>query len=40
MHLEDTNLPETLIELFRGIFDCKRGDSKQTWDWAVLKDEV
>jgi len=40
MHLVSLNLTELLIDLWRGTLDCDPGDSRDTWDWAVLKGEV
>jgi hypothetical protein len=40
MHLISLNIPELLISLWRGTFECEKTDDKATWDWAVLKGEV
>ncbi|KAL6307024.1 hypothetical protein BKA93DRAFT_728601 [Sparassis latifolia] len=40
MHLASLNLPDLLIPLWCGIFDCDRTDSRTTWDWAVLQGDV
>lgn len=37
MHLASLNLPDLLIPLWRGRFDCDVDDYVSTWDWAVLK---
>jgi len=36
MHLLSLNIPDLLIPLWRGTFDCQPGDNKATWDWAAL----
>jgi hypothetical protein len=36
MHLASLNIPDLLINLWRGIFDCDKKDDRATWDWAVL----
>ncbi|KAF9231986.1 hypothetical protein BU15DRAFT_55551 [Melanogaster broomeanus] len=36
MHLLSLNLPDLLIPLWRGTFECSTDDSKATWDWACL----
>jgi hypothetical protein len=36
MHLAALNIPDLLINLWRGTLDCDGGDDKRTWDWAVL----
>ena len=40
MHLVSLNLTELLIALWHGTLDCDPGDSRDTWDWAVLKGEI
>lgn len=40
MHLPGLNLPDLLIPLWRGLFDCDRTDNKATWTWAVLKGDI
>lgn len=37
MHLPALNIPDLLIPLWRGLFDCDKNDDKDSWDWAVLK---
>jgi hypothetical protein len=36
MHLESLNIPDLLIPLWRGTFDCDKTDNRSTWAWAVL----
>jgi hypothetical protein len=36
MHLAALNIPDLLINLWRGTFDCDNNDDKGAWDWAVL----
>ena len=36
MHLESLNIPDLLIPLWRGTFDCDKNDSRSNWPWAVL----
>jgi hypothetical protein len=36
MHLESLNIPDLLIPLWRGTFDCDKNDSRSDWPWAVL----
>ncbi|KIK76546.1 hypothetical protein PAXRUDRAFT_18124 [Paxillus rubicundulus Ve08.2h10] len=36
MHLLSLNLPDLLIPLWRGTFECDPGDAKSTWRWATL----
>jgi len=36
MHLLSLNIPNLLIPLWRGTFDCHPSDDKATWDWAAL----
>lgn len=41
MHLGALNIPDILINLWRGTLDCdKTKDHKSTWDWAVLQGDV
>jgi hypothetical protein len=40
MHLLSLNIPDLLINLWRGTFDCDRTDNRATWDWAVLNGPV
>jgi hypothetical protein len=40
MHLESLNIPDLLILLWRGTFDCDKTDSQSTWPWAVLRGDV
>jgi hypothetical protein len=36
MHLCSLNIPDLLIPLWRGTFDCSATDNRSNWDWAVL----
>jgi hypothetical protein len=36
MHLAALNLPDLLINLWRGTLDCDRRDDHSTWDWVKL----
>ena len=36
MHLAALNLPDLLINLWRGTLDCDVSDNRSTWDWAKL----
>lgn len=40
MHLISLNIPDLIINLWRGLLHCDKSDDKETWDWAVLKGEV
>ena len=40
MHLLSLNIPDLLINLWRGTFDCDKKDDRTNWDWAVLKGPV
>ena len=40
MHLVSLNIPELLINLWRGTIDCDKEDNRGTWDWAVLRDKT
>ncbi len=37
MHLAALNIPDLLLSLWRGSMTCETGDSRDSWDWAVLK---
>jgi hypothetical protein len=37
MHLASLNIPDLLINLWRGTIDCDKNDDQSTWDWAVLQ---
>lgn len=37
MHLSVLNLPDLLINLWHGTFDCDNTDNCSTWEWAALK---
>jgi hypothetical protein len=37
MHLAALNIPDLLINLWRGTIDCDQNDDRSTWDWAVLQ---
>jgi len=37
MHLVSLNIPDLLINLWRGTLDCEKTDSIANWDWAVLQ---
>ena len=36
MHLASLNIPDLLISLWHGTFDCGTTDKRSNWDWAVL----
>ncbi len=38
MHLAALNIPDLLISLWRGTMTCEKGDSRDTWGWAVFRD--
>lgn len=40
MHLMSLNIPDLLIPLWCGTFECDKKDNRSTWGWAVLKDDV
>jgi hypothetical protein len=40
MHLASLNLPDLLIPLWRGRFDCNVDDDVSMWDWAVLQGDI
>jgi hypothetical protein len=40
MHLFALNMPDLLINLWRGTFECDANDDKSTWWWATLVGEV
>jgi hypothetical protein len=37
MHLAALNIPDLLINLWRGLLDCDPKDNRASWDWAVLQ---
>ncbi|KAF8805539.1 hypothetical protein BYT27DRAFT_7224792 [Phlegmacium glaucopus] len=37
MHLAALNIPDLLINLWCGTFDCDKKDDCATWDWATLQ---
>jgi hypothetical protein len=37
MHLAALNIPDLLINLWRGTLDCDKKDDRATWDWAKLQ---
>lgn len=37
MHLAALNIPDLLINLWRGTLDCDQKDNRATWDWATLQ---
>ena len=37
MHLVALNIPDLIINLWRGTFDCEKTDKITDWDWAVLQ---
>jgi hypothetical protein len=37
MHLAALNIPDLLINLWRGTIDCDNDDDRRSWDWVVLK---
>ncbi|KIY48821.1 hypothetical protein FISHEDRAFT_42610 [Fistulina hepatica ATCC 64428] len=37
MHLGSLNLPELLLNLWRGTLQCDPSDDKATWDWAMTR---
>ncbi|KAJ7088158.1 hypothetical protein C8R44DRAFT_751990 [Mycena epipterygia] len=37
MHLPALNIPDLFFPLWCGLFDCDATDSRDLWDWAVLK---
>ncbi|KAK7024202.1 hypothetical protein VNI00_016510 [Paramarasmius palmivorus] len=38
MHLPCLNIPDLMIPLWRGKFDCDKTDSIQNWPWVCFKD--
>ncbi|KIK41507.1 hypothetical protein CY34DRAFT_12978 [Suillus luteus UH-Slu-Lm8-n1] len=40
MHLISLNIPDLLIPLWRGTFECNADDDKSTWTWAVLTGNI
>jgi hypothetical protein len=40
MHLLCINIPDFFVKLFRGTLACDETDDKETWDWAVLSDNL
>ncbi|KAJ6484804.1 hypothetical protein C8R45DRAFT_829746 [Mycena sanguinolenta] len=40
MHWAGLNWPDLVLGLFRGTIDCEKPDSKDSWHWAVLKDQL
>lgn len=40
MHLGSINLPDLIIPLWRGTFECDSKDDRSSWDWAVLQDQT
>jgi hypothetical protein len=36
MHLPALNIPDLVIGLWRGTFDCDKHDDRSSWTWAVL----
>ncbi|KIY50323.1 hypothetical protein FISHEDRAFT_64952 [Fistulina hepatica ATCC 64428] len=38
MHLGSLNIKDLLLGLYRGTIDCDKQDSKDLWDWAILRD--
>jgi hypothetical protein len=40
MHLGSLNLPDLLINLWRGTLDCDKKDDITTWEWARLRGRV
>ncbi|KAI4293979.1 hypothetical protein K525DRAFT_291554 [Schizophyllum commune Loenen D] len=36
MHLPALNIPDLLIPLWRGMFDCDKTDNRDDWPWATL----
>ena len=40
MHHCSLNIPDLLIPLWRGTFDCSSTDKRSDWDWAVLKGDL
>jgi hypothetical protein len=40
MHLASLNIPDILLNLWRGKVDCDKNDNKATWDWATLQGDT
>ena len=40
MHHCSLNIPDLLIPLWRGTFDCSATDKRSTWDWVALTGET
>jgi hypothetical protein len=40
MHLGSLNLPDLLINLWRGTLDCDKNDNISTWEWATLRGSI
>ena len=40
MHHCSLNIPDLLIPLWRGTFDCSSTDKRSDWDWAVLTGDI
>lgn len=40
MHLASLNIPDILVDLWRGALRCDDTDNKGTWIWAVLVNDV
>lgn len=40
MHLAALNIPDLLINLWRGTFDCDKNNDIRTWDWTVLQGNI
>ncbi|KAF8978516.1 hypothetical protein BDQ17DRAFT_1394725 [Cyathus striatus] len=40
MHLPALNIPDLFIPLWRGTFEYDKTDSRDSWDWVVLKGDV
>lgn len=40
MHLPALNIPDLMIPLWRGTFECDNSDDKTNWQWAVLKGQA
>jgi hypothetical protein len=40
MHLPALNVPDLLLKLWRGTFDCDAKDDRKHWPWATLKDLI
>ncbi|KZP29720.1 hypothetical protein FIBSPDRAFT_815810 [Athelia psychrophila] len=36
MHLPALNIPDLMIPLWRGTFDCDKSDNRANWPWVVL----